>query len=107
MPTGHTTPLPLSTWDRETLVAVALTYRRMHRLGALDLPARQAAEAAYLERHPGGIPADAQQTVALMISAVARDHPAWLWKESVRSAEGPLAGVLLPLALPRPDSGSG
>ena len=80
MPTGHTTPLPLSTWDRETLVAVALTYRRIRRLGARDLPARNAAEAAYAERHPT-MPADeAQRTVGLMISAVARDHPAWLWK---------------------------
>jgi len=27
------------------------------------------------------MPADeAQRTVGLMISAVARDHPAWLWK---------------------------
>ncbi len=80
MPTGHTTPLPVLTWDRETLVAVALTYRRVRRLGARDLPARNTAEAAYLERHPGAIPAEAQQMVALMISAVARDHPAWLWK---------------------------
>ena len=80
MPTGHTTPLPLSTWDRDTLRAVAIRYRRVRRLEERDLPARQSAEAAYRERHPSTIPADAQQAVALMISAVARDHPAWLWK---------------------------
>jgi hypothetical protein len=34
VPTGHTTPLPLTTWDRDTL---------------RDLRARHAAEAAYLE----------------------------------------------------------
>ena len=80
MPTGHTTPVPLSTWDRDTLSAVAIAYRRMRRLGARDLPARNAAEAEYLERHPTAASDEAQRTVALMISAVARDHPAWLWK---------------------------
>jgi hypothetical protein len=29
MPTGHTTPIPLSTWDRETLHAVCVAYRRV------------------------------------------------------------------------------
>ena len=80
MPTGHTTPLPLSSWDRDTLIAVAIAYRRVRRLGARDLPARQAAEAAFSERHPSAPEGKAQQTVALMISAVARDHPTWLWK---------------------------
>ena len=80
MPTGHTTPLPLSTWDRETLRAVAIAYRHHRRLGARDLPARNAAEAAYSERHPTAPTDDVQRTVGLMISAVARDHPAWLWK---------------------------
>ena len=80
MPTGRITPLPLSTWDRDTLVALALAYRRVRRLGARELPARQAAETAYLERHPTTPGPDAQHAVALMISAVARDHPAWLWK---------------------------
>jgi len=47
MPTGHTTPLPLTTWDRDTLVEVALAYRRERALGARDLPARQAAETAH------------------------------------------------------------
>ena len=73
-------PLPLSTWDRDTLRAVAIAYRRHRRLSARDPPARHAAEAAYLELHPITLPEDAQRTVALMISAVARDHPAWLWK---------------------------
>ena len=80
MPTGHTTPLPLSTWDRDTLRAVAVAYRRVRRLGARDLPARDAAERAYLERHPTAPADEAQRTVGLMISAVARDHPAWLWQ---------------------------
>ena len=47
MPTDHTAPLPLSTWDRDTLRAVALAYRRVRRLGERDLPARKAAEAVY------------------------------------------------------------
>ena len=80
MPTGHTTPLPLSTWDRDTPRAVAVAYRRRRRLGARDLPARNAAEAVYCDRHPTVAPDEAQRTVALMISAVARDHLAWLWK---------------------------
>ncbi len=80
MPIDHSTRLPLSTWDRDTLRAVAVAYRRLRRLGALDLPARNAAEATYRERHPNEDPARAQQTVAHMIAAVARDHPAWLWK---------------------------
>ncbi len=80
MPTGHTTPLPLSTWDGDTLRAVAVAYRQHRRLGARDPPARNAAEAVYAERHPT-VPADeAQRTVALMISAVARVHPTRLWK---------------------------
>ncbi|HXP73686.1 MAG TPA: hypothetical protein VN823_06020 [Stellaceae bacterium] len=79
MPTGHSTPLPLSTWDRGSLRAVAMAHRH-HRLGARDLPARNAAELAYLERHPTTPAHEAQRTVALMISAVARDHPAWLWR---------------------------
>jgi|GEM_PF-5583618 hypothetical protein len=80
MPTGHTTPLPLTTWDRDTLRAVAVAYRQHRRLGARDLPARNAAEAAYLERYPATAPAEAQRTVALMIAAVARDHPQWFWR---------------------------
>ena len=80
MPTGHTTPLPLSTWDRDTLRAVALAYRHHRRLGARDLLARNAAERTYLERHPTVAVPEVQRAVALMISAVARDHPVWLWK---------------------------
>jgi hypothetical protein len=41
---------------------------------------RNAAEAAYRERHPSTPDREAQETVALMISAVAQDHPQWLWK---------------------------
>jgi hypothetical protein len=52
MRTGHTTPLPLSTWDRDTLRAVAVAYRHHRRLGSRDMPARNAAEATYRERHP-------------------------------------------------------
>ena len=70
--------MPSPTCDRSKVVAVA--YRRVLRLGARDLPARNAAEAAYLEQHPTAVSEEAQRTVALMISAVARDHPAWLWK---------------------------
>jgi hypothetical protein len=44
------------------------------------LTATIAAEAAYRERHPNLPEHEAQHTVGLMISAVARDHPAWLWK---------------------------
>jgi hypothetical protein len=44
------------------------------------MPARQAAEVVYHERHPTVPASSAQETVALMIAAVARDHPAWLWK---------------------------
>ena len=73
-------PLPLSTRDRDTLRAVAVAYRHHRRLGARDLPARNAAEVVYVELHPTVPPDEAQRTVALMISAVARDHPAWLWK---------------------------
>ena len=80
MPTGHTTQLPLSTWDRDTLRAVAVAYRRVWRLGERDLRARQAAEAAFSERHPSTPESEAQHAVALMFSVVARDHPAWFWK---------------------------
>jgi hypothetical protein len=80
MPTGHTTPLPLTTWDPETLRTVAIAYRRVPRLGERDLRARGAAEAAYSERHPTAPDDEARRTVALMISAVARDHPSWLWR---------------------------
>lgn len=54
MPGGHTTPLSLSTWDRDTLRAVALAYRTLGCLGSRDLPARHSAEATYDERqcHP-------------------------------------------------------
>ena len=31
MPIDHSTRLPLSTWDRETLRAVTVAYRRVHR----------------------------------------------------------------------------
>ena len=48
MPIDRNTQLPLSTWDRETLRAVALAYRRVRRLGERDLQARNAAEALYL-----------------------------------------------------------
>jgi hypothetical protein len=37
MPTGHTTRLPHSTCDRETLRVVAVAYRRVRRLGEQDL----------------------------------------------------------------------
>ena len=80
MPTGHTTPLPLTTWDRDTLRAVAIAYRHHQRLGARDLLGRNAAERAYPERHPTVAAPEAQRAVALMIAAVARDHPAWFWK---------------------------
>jgi len=73
--------MPLSTWDHDTLRAVALAYRHYRRLGARDLPARNAAEAAYyLGRHPSTPRTDAQHTVALTIAAGARDDPEWLWK---------------------------
>ena len=73
--TGPTTPLPLSTWDRDTLRAVALAYRRVRRLGERDLPVRYAADRAYIERHPAAAADEAQRRVGLMISAVARDRP--------------------------------
>jgi hypothetical protein len=56
--------------NRDTLRAVAVAYRRVWRLGELDLPARYAAERAYIERHPTAPADDAQRTVGLMISAV-------------------------------------
>ena len=71
MPTGHTTPLPLSTWDRDTLRAVATAYRDHRGRGARDPPARKAAERVYAERHPTVPPDEAQHAVALMIAAVA------------------------------------
>jgi hypothetical protein len=77
---GHTTPPPLSTWDRDMLRAVAVAYRRVRCIGERDLPARHAAERAYIERHPMAPADDAQRTVAVMIAALARDHPARLWK---------------------------
>jgi hypothetical protein len=79
MPIDHSTRLPLSTWDRETLRAVAVAYRRVRRLGERDLRARTAAERAYLERHPSATIVDTQRTVAVMLSAVAREHPKWFW----------------------------
>jgi hypothetical protein len=44
------------------------------------MPARNAAVAAYCERHPTAPTDNVQRTVALMISVVARGHPTWLWK---------------------------
>ena len=64
---GHTTPLPLSTWDRDTLRAVALAYRRIRRFGERDLPARKSAEAAFQERHPTQPPAEDLLNRALQI----------------------------------------
>lgn len=77
---GHSTRLPLSTWDRETLRAVALAYRQQRRLGAREPWAVEAAARAYLERHPTVLEQEATHAVIQMIAAVARDHPAWLWK---------------------------
>jgi hypothetical protein len=79
MPIDHSTRLPLSTWDSETLRAVAVAYRRVRGLGERDLRARTAAEAVYLERYPMATEVDTQVTVAAIISAVARDHPQWFW----------------------------
>ena len=79
MPIDHSTRLPLSTWDHETLREVAVAYRRMRWLGERDLPARRDAQAAYRDRHPNVTDAEARDTVTLMIAAVARDHPRWLW----------------------------
>ena len=79
MPIDSQHRLPLSTWDRETLRAVAVAYRSVRRLGERELRARNAAEAAYRERHPSVPESEAQQAVTLMIAAVAREHPTWLW----------------------------
>ena len=79
MPVDHSTRLPLSTWDREILQAVAVAYRRVRRLGERDLQARDAASAAYREWHPNATDAETQRIVAVMIAAVARDFPRWLW----------------------------
>ena len=57
-----------------------MAYRHIRRLGARDLVARNAAEAVYTERHPTTPLDDVQRAVGLMISAVARDHPQWLWR---------------------------
>ena len=92
MPIDHATRLPLSTWDRETLREVAVAYRRVRRLGELDLPARDAAETVYRGRHPNATDAEAQRTVALMIAAVARDHPKWFWNGV--GAVKPLPGAM-------------
>ena len=72
--------------------------RGRHRLqayaeaGERDLPARRAAQAAYRERHPRITVAEARETVALMIAAVARDHPTWLWNGV--GAVKPLPGAM-------------
>jgi hypothetical protein len=80
MPTGHTTPLPLDLGPRHAT----------RRGASLSSPSpawrsgtpceHEAAEAAFHERHPTRSESEAQRTVALMISAVARDHPTWRWK---------------------------
>ena len=80
MPTGHTTPLPLATWDRDTLRAVAVAYRRVRRLVSVTCaPGRppRSPSVSGIRALPEG---EVQQTVALMISAVACDHPTWLLK---------------------------
>jgi hypothetical protein len=51
---GHQTTLLLTTWDRETLRAVALAYRGHRRIGAFQSWAVHAATRAYLERHLAG-----------------------------------------------------
>jgi hypothetical protein len=45
----------------------------VRRLGERDLPARNVAEAAFRERFPTAPADEVQRTVALAISAVARD----------------------------------
>jgi len=69
MPTGHTTPLPLSTWDRDTLRAVAVIYRQYRRLGAQEDWARNAAERAYLERYAATPADEVQRTVSLIMNS--------------------------------------
>jgi hypothetical protein len=71
---------PLSTWDRESLRAVALAYRRQRQAGESDLPARMAAEAAYRDLHPDTPERWVSVTVARIIASVAREHPAWFWR---------------------------
>jgi len=71
---------PLSTWDPETVRAVAVAYRRQRQAGESDLPAYQAALAAYLDRHPREPDQEAADDVSGMIASVAREHGKWFWR---------------------------
>jgi len=72
--------LPLSTWDRATVRAVAIAYRRQRQAGQSDQPAYEAALAAYRERHPRTLDHEAAETASGMIASVAREHGAWFWR---------------------------
>jgi hypothetical protein len=54
---------PLSNGDSETVRAVAIAYRRQRQAGQSDLPAYQAALAAYRGLHPRALDLDAAENV--------------------------------------------
>jgi len=71
---------PLATWDRATVRAVAVAYRRQRWAGERDLPARIAIEAAHRELHPDVPEREASDTVARIIASVASEHGNWFWR---------------------------
>ena len=70
--------VPLSSWARPVVMAVALAYRTVlgERGGAME--AYRAATAAFLAA--GGDPEAGARDVVLIVAAVARDHPDWLYR---------------------------
>ena len=72
--------LPNPGYDPETMRAVAAAYRRERQAGGLDEPAREAAIAAFLARHPEIDRLPASEAAAHIIAWAAREHAAWFWK---------------------------
>ena len=67
-------------YDRETLRAVAVSYRRERRAGWLDGPAREAAIEAFRARHPDFDRGPASASAAQIIAWAAQEHADWFWR---------------------------
>ena len=67
-------------FDRTTLEAVALAYRRVMRETGADLPAYRAALAVYRGRHPEVAEGDAGDAVAGMIAVAAQASSPRSWR---------------------------
>ena len=71
---------PKPEYGSETMRAVAVAYRRERQAGRLDGPAREAAIAAFLARHPEFERLPASEAVARISAWAAQEHTAWFWR---------------------------